>query len=306
MLSLRQIRSMIAVYEERSFTRAAQRERATQSGISQHISALEEQLGTPLFERHHSGPKPTVAGDLFYRRAIEALRAMERGVTEVRESVGKVSGEVKVGVMPTFTRCALPPALDSFMDHHPHVRVEIIEGYSGALSDMVRAGELDMALVPASSDTSGLSLTPLCSNREMLLSGPQSGLKHLEPVRLAEIAPIDLIVPSRANARRHHIEKYLATHSIRVGRLLEMDAMLGTLELVARSRWMTILPSILCIADADGQRRRISPIVEPELISDFVVIEPARQPLSPAAALFLGAMQKEITKLEDFPEKLPT
>lgn len=302
MLSLRQVRSFIAVYEERSFTRAAQRENATQSGISQHVSALEEQLGTALFDRKHSGPEPTPAGGLFYTRALEMMRAMERGISEVKTSTGQLSGEVKAGVMPTFTRCALPPALDRFMTAYPHVRVEIVEGYSGALSDMVRAGELDLALVPASAETTGLTFSPLCSNREMLLFGPQAGLPHLEPVRLADLDPLDLIVPSPANVRRRRIETYLATNNIRVGRLLEMDAMLGTLELVGRSRWMTILPGVFCIGDADGTQRRVAPIVGPDMVSEFVVIEPARRSLSPAASLFLDAMREEIVKLARFPE----
>lgn len=302
MLSLRQVRSFIAVYEERSFTRAAQRENATQSGISQHISALEEQLGAPLFERRHGGPEPTPAGALFYARALEMLHAMERGITEVRTSIGQLSGEVRAGVMPTFTRCALPPALDRFMATYPHVRVEVVEGYSGALSDMVRAGELDLALVPASAEMVGLTFTPLCSNREMLLSGPQTGLDHLQPVRLADLDRLDIIVPSSANARRRSIETYLATNNVRIGKLLEMDAMLGTLELVRHSRWVTILPGVLCIGDADGRERRVSPIVEPEMISEFVVIEPARRSLSAAASLFLDAMRDEIVRLERFPQ----
>ncbi len=302
MFSLRQVRSLIAVYEERSFTRAAQRENATQSGISQHVSALEEQLGAPLFDRRHGGPEPTPAGDLFYRRALEMLRAMERGVAEVRGSIGQVSGEVRAGVMPTFTRSALPPALDRFMETYPHVRVEVIEGYSGLLSDRVRAGELDLALVPAAADTTGLTVTPLCTNREMLLSGPAMGLDHLAPVRLADLGPLDIIVPSPANARRLSLDTYFATNGVRIGRLLEMDAMLGTLQLVARSRWVTVLPGVLCVADADGRERRVHPIESPALTSEFVVIEPARRSLSPAASLFLDAMRAEIAALARFPE----
>jgi LysR family nitrogen assimilation transcriptional regulator len=306
MFSLRQVRSLIAVYEERSFTRAATRENATQSGISQHVSALEEQLGAQLFDRRHGGPEPTPAGDLFYARALEMVRAMEKGVAEVRASIGKVSGEVRAGVMPTFTRSALPPALDRFLSAYPHVRVEVIEGYSGALSEMVRAGTLDLALVPASAETAGLTVTPLCSNREMLVSGPGAGLDlaHLAPVRLADIGSVDMILPSTANVRRLRIETYLATHNVKIGRLLEMDAMLGTLELVARSRWMTVLPAILCVADADGAQRRVNPIADPELVSEFVVIEPARRSLSPAASLFLDAMRAEIEEQSRFPDRL--
>ena len=59
MISIRRLNSLIAVYEEGSFTAASERENATQSGISQHISAIEKDLGIPLFTRHSNGVKPT-------------------------------------------------------------------------------------------------------------------------------------------------------------------------------------------------------------------------------------------------------
>jgi LysR family tcuABC transcriptional regulator len=61
-IPLRQIRAVIAVCEEGSFTAAAQRENATQSGISQHVAAAERALGVRLFERTPGGVKPTPAG----------------------------------------------------------------------------------------------------------------------------------------------------------------------------------------------------------------------------------------------------
>ena len=62
-IALRQIRAIIAVCEEGSFTAAAARENATQSGISQHVAAVERELGVKLFERSARGVKPTPAGD---------------------------------------------------------------------------------------------------------------------------------------------------------------------------------------------------------------------------------------------------
>ena len=70
MISIRQMRSVVAVLEEGSFTRAAERENATQSGISQHVSAVEQQLGASLFERTSDGVKPTKAGE----RLLSPLR----------------------------------------------------------------------------------------------------------------------------------------------------------------------------------------------------------------------------------------
>ena len=72
-VTVRQIRAVVAVCEEGSFTRAAQRENATQSGISQHVAALERALGVRLFERSNAGVRPTPAGMRYYRRCVAAL-----------------------------------------------------------------------------------------------------------------------------------------------------------------------------------------------------------------------------------------
>ena len=73
-IALRQVRAVIAVCEEGSFTRAAERENATQSGISQHVAAVERALKIKLFERSSTGVLPTPAGLRYYRRCVEGGR----------------------------------------------------------------------------------------------------------------------------------------------------------------------------------------------------------------------------------------
>lgn len=301
MMSLRHLRSFVAVCEEGSFTRAAQRENATQSGISQHISALEAALGTPLFERQPGGVIQTAAGQLFLRRATEALAALESGRAEVLGLKGALAGPVRAGLMPTFTRAALAPVLQRFGQAHPNVRPEILEGYSGALSDQVRAGWLDFALVPAGGAMVGLRQSPLARDREMLVCRPgRIPLPHGAPVRLSAIGPLRVAVPGRANARRPRLEDYFATQNVDLAEVLEIDSMLGTLELVAQSDWVAILPGVICAGDADGRARHVHPLADPALTSDFVTIEPARGALSPAAAAFLAEMKAEILRLTRF------
>src|SRR4029079_17939695 len=103
-IPLRQIRAVIAVCEEGSFTRAAQRENATQSGISQHVAAVERSLKVKLFERTAGGGPPTQAGLRAYKRCVEAVGALEHAAEEARSMGGKVTGELRIGLMPTFTR----------------------------------------------------------------------------------------------------------------------------------------------------------------------------------------------------------
>src|ERR1700730_13993911 len=94
-VSVRQIRAVVAVCEEGSFTKAAQRENATQSGISQHIAALEHALGVRLFERSNAGVRPTPAGLRYYRRCIEALGTLKTGTEEMRALADRVTGTLR-------------------------------------------------------------------------------------------------------------------------------------------------------------------------------------------------------------------
>lgn len=297
MVTLRQLQSVVAVVEERSFTRAASRENATQSGISQHVKAVEAAVGVALFERSSDGVTPTAAGQRYYQHCIDVLRTLDLAKGEAQKAGSSVTGKIRAGLIPAFTRAALAPALEWFTDSYPGVEVEVIEGYSGLLVDRVRAQELDFALVPGFAGETGLKVTQLNRSREMLVSGPRFDLPPLQPLRLSDMPPIKLIVPSRSNVRRAKIMEYVETHGVAIDRVLDMDAMLGTLELVAASDWVTILPWIICSPDAGGDIRRVSPLIDPPLYSEFVVIEPARRPLQPEAHLFLDALRTELDRL---------
>ncbi len=292
-ISLRQIRAVIAVCEEGSFTRAAARENATQSGISQHIAAVERALGVTLFERSTAGVKPTPAGARYYRRCVEAVGTLEAAGEEMRSLAGRVTGHLRVGLMPTFTRAALAPALKDYVQQHPDVTLRIVEGYSGVLTDMVLAEDLDFAVVPTFEGRTGLKSRLLARDREMLLSGRSRGLKPLKPVRLVDCAPLKLVVPGLHNVRRRNLETYFQTNGVTVAELIEMDAMTGTLEFVAASDWVTVLPSLICVNDIASSEIVVSPI-EPPLHAEFIVIEPARRTLSVQAGLFLERLETEV------------
>jgi LysR family tcuABC transcriptional regulator len=299
-IALRQIRAIIAVCEEGSFTAAAARENATQSGISQHVAAVERLLGVKLFERSARGVTPTPAGQRYYRHCIEAVGQIAKANAEVSAFAARVSGDLRIGLIPTLTRAALAPAVENFVARYPDVRLHIIEGYSGALTDMVQNGELDFAAVPAAEGRVGLKTRLIARDREMLVSNVSRGLKPFTPVRLKECGPLKIILPGRANVRRRNIEVYFETHGIEIESIIEMDAMIGTLQLVLRSDWVAILSGLICVADIERPLGRvISPIDDPPLIAEFVVISPARRMLSPQAQLFLEAFEAEIGRIQN-------
>jgi LysR family tcuABC transcriptional regulator len=302
-VALRQIRAVIAVCEEGSFTRAAQRENATQSGISQHVAAAERALGVKLFDRSAAGVVPTPAGLRYYKRCVDAVGQIESAHEEVRSIAGTVSGDLRIGLIPTMTRAALAPTLERFAPRYPDVRLHIVEGYSGVLTEMVLGDDLDFAVVPTFEGRVGLKSRLILRDREMLLSSPARGFAPLQPVRLKDCGPLKIVVPSRANVRRRNIEVYFQTHGVEISEMIEMDAMIGTLEFVARSDWVAILSGLICVNDIGGSERVISPIFDPPLYAEFVVITQARRTPSTQARLFLDMFEAEIARIQEVWER---
>jgi DNA-binding transcriptional LysR family regulator len=110
---------------------------------------------------------------------------------------------------------------------------------------------------------------------------------------LAEAGPLKIVLPGHQNTRRGNIETYFATNDVEVAQRLELDAMMGTLEIVRNSDWVAVLSSIIMAGDSDGRQFEIRPLISPRLDVDFVLIEPARRAMQPAARLFADLLKSE-------------
>jgi LysR family nitrogen assimilation transcriptional regulator len=297
--NLKDIRLFVAVYEERSFTTAAEREHATQSGVSQHIRKLEDRFGARLFSRDRGTVTPTPAGDSYYRRCVDLLRAYQAADYSVRSFAGGLTGEIAVGLMPTMTRCALAPALSRFIEMHPNVALRMVEAYSAMLTGQVRAGAIDFAIVPGFPGLAGLKSQLFMRTPEVLVSRHGGQLEHLAPIRLRELGPLKVVVPGPQNARRTLLETYLASNGVEVERMLELDAMLGTLDFVGHSDWVAILPGIMMVSDVERPTLTINPIVDPVLPLDLVLIEPLRRALSTPAQAFVDVLRVQTARLNE-------
>ena len=303
--SLRQIRLFVAAYEEGSFTAAAHRENATQSGVSQHIHKLEARFGAALFSRETGAIHPTPAGDLYYRYCVEILRVHEASKNEMKRFRSGLSGAIIVGLMPTMTRSVLGPALATFVAENPNAQVRIVEGFSAVLTERVRAGEYAFAVVPAFKGALGLDTRIFHSTPEVLVSRRTSRRAHMTPIRLKDLGPLDLLLPSPPNTRRRTLDTYLAVNGVRVRKVLEIDSMFGALDLVANTDWVSIFPGIMMASDIDRDLFTINVIVEPQLILDLVLIEPIRQPMGPLAETFLKLLEDETARINDRLARIP-
>jgi len=152
-------------------------------------------------------------------------------------------------------------------------------------------------VVPAFEGQVGLKVTHLVRDPEFLISAPHGITAPLASVKLKDLRPFKVIVPGRDNVRRRNLETYFQTHGVEVDAMLELDAMIGTLEMVARSDWVTVLPSLISVNDIKTGEYTINPI-DPPLHAEFVVIQPSRRTLTPQARLFLERFKAEIAQIQ--------
>lgn len=295
-MKLQQLDYFAAVYEHGSFSAAADKVNATQSGLSMHVSQIEKRYDIKLFTRSSSGVTPTEAGRAFYREAVKVLAAARTAEDRLRTLSKSVTGHVHVGLMPTFTRAVLTPVMLRFAKEFPEVRLSITEAYSVALAEDVAEGRLDFAVVPASFSLSDVLVSKrMGEDRECLVCSldrvvPRQNGKF----KLRDLGPLRLVLPGPGNARRERIENYLTANEIEVTDVLELDTMHGTLGMVANSDWVTILPGILCLPDLDGKRRQVLPLSDPPLTVDYMQIGTIKRPLSTAAQSFANILQEEL------------
>lgn len=297
--TLLRIRLFVAVYEERSFTGAATREHATQSGVTQHMQKLEEHLGVKLFVRGSGNVTPTPAGDLYYEGCLNVLRTHALARMSVKAYSQGLAGEVLVGLTPTITRAVLAPTLSRFVSDNPNVVVRVTDAYSDIVVAKVMAGELDFGVVPGARPEVGLHTEPFARTPEFLVSGARAGHKlvHGQPVRLADLGPIKLVLPSQAQARRATLDAYLATVGAVIDRKLELDSSLGAFDFVAESDWFSIHPGIMMLREMDRGDFIVNPLVAPPLTLDLFRIERASEPLSPAGLAFLQVLEEQTTRM---------
>ncbi len=298
-VSIKQLKAFVAVAEEKSFSIAAERLNATQSGMSMLVQNLELSVGENLIKRIPGNMKLTDSGKEFYKSSIDILKLMEKALISTKEKKEELSGLIECGLMPTFTRSALPKTLSNFLEKYPKVDFKITEAYSGVLEEMVRSNKIDFAIVPSVKNSLGLNVNFVSQDINILVSSKMSKFHHLVPItpKILKKEKFKIILPSPDNSRRIAINEYFSTHGIIPQSILEMDAMIGTLEMVATSEWCSILPATLCDLDLIGQKRKLSPIHSPNLITDYVLITSASKELSIATKVFIEKITEEIKKI---------
>ena len=144
-MEMKELAYFIAIAEERSISKAAERLFMAQSSLSQFLGILENNVGSKLFIRTSRGVCLTQEGELMLQYAYKTLAEYRSVQNEIKDIKQLKSGRVIMGISTFRGSYLLPPVLNAFRLEHPDVKVEIVEQNSMALEQMILAGGIDIA-----------------------------------------------------------------------------------------------------------------------------------------------------------------
>jgi DNA-binding transcriptional LysR family regulator len=247
-MELRQLEYFIAVAEEANFTRAAERVHISQSGVSAQIRQLESDLGATLIDRSGRTATLTPAGSA----ALEHARAVLASVNAVRQAVDEVTGLIRgclvVGMVTACRVTGLFDALAAFHLAHPGVEITLAEDNSDRLTEQVRTGTTDLALIGAAgAPPAGLEALPIVSERLVAAVPVGHPLANRLRVTLAEISAYPIVSLPEGTGVRTVFDQACAAKGIQPDIGLQASAPDAVADLATRGLGIAILSESMTV-----------------------------------------------------------
>lgn len=243
-MDLKQLEYFVRVAELGSFTRAAIELDVAQPALSRQVRLLEVELRQTLLVRNGRGAVPTEAGKVLLEHGRGILYQVERAREDLGRLRGGLSGRVAVGLPSSVARVLTVPLTRAFRERLPEARLSISEGLSGSLQETLVSGRLDIVVLYNAQPTRELDILPLLEEELLLVRARPPGLHEDPPpgpVTLQEVAQMPLVIPSRPNAIRMHVESEMAAAGLRPEVALEIDGVTAILDLVLDGAGCAIL-----------------------------------------------------------------
>ena len=250
-MDLVQLLYFVRVAELGSFTRAAAALGVAQPALSRQVRLLEVELRHTLLRRTGRGAVTTAAGALLLEHGRGILHQVDRARDELAQMRGGLAGRVAIGLPPSVARALTVQLSRAFQAQLPDARLAVSEGLSTSLLESLVAGRLDVAVLYNAAATPDVEITPL-GREELLLVQPAAGPPggHADSAdgtaptahaTLAELSQLPLVIPSRPNAIRMHVEGALAQAGLSPTVAMEVDGIPSILELVAGGAGCAVL-----------------------------------------------------------------
>ncbi len=293
-MNLQQLEYLVALDTHRNFSQAAKSSFVTQPTLSMMVQKLEEELGLRIFDRDRKPLAPTREGVEIVRRARQILAEVGHLKEYVTSLRGAISGELRLGIIPTLAPYLLPLFLKSFTTAYPQLRLHIKEAVTDDIIALLRRGELDMGLVATPLGEAGLAEYPIFQEEFFAYAAESEGLPHKKYVLPTHIDPAKLWLLQEGHCLRNQIFNLcelkdrddLLSANVRY----EAGSIETLINLVDHHGGVTIVPQLAALHLTNHQKKNLREFSHPKPAREISLVTPKNFPRQ----LLLEKLREEI------------
>ena len=293
-MNMKHIQYVLTVLREGSITGASKKLYVSQPALSQTIKQIENDLGSPIFDRSTDPISLTYAGQKYVDAAHQMLDIDRNLRAQIAETKKEVHGKIRVGISVQRGLQLLPQVIPSFAQLYPFIKIELVEHGSDTLERMTSEGQCDIALVATNEKPNKLTYILIENEQVVLMAARSTDLAHRfedgQPIAITEAQHERFVSMGSGHSVRLVQDRLFEEHHISPSILLETKNMEAGKHVAARSNAVMLIPQVYVEGSLDLRLRvQCHPILNndyerhfylcyrkgmylPKYISDFAAI----------------------------------
>lgn len=276
----RQLRYFIAVYEQRNLSRAADQTNVAQSALSHHISNLEAEFATPLFERKPRGMEPTAAGERLYEHARIILRAMAEAEREIREGGNAIAGDISIGMANSGVKAIGVALMRTVLAKYPNLKLSLTESLSGATLLHLMASEVDLALVYNPPSEKELIAEAVLEEQMFCVGTPEIIGSSKGPITFEELTRLPLILLRHGLSSRALLDDPVLLKRLEANAILHLNSISGTTGALLAGLGCAIATTLFAREPLEAGHLSAREVIEPTLTRTLYLCRLRNRPMT--------------------------
>lgn len=275
MITLIQLEYLVAVDTYRHFVTAAEKCFVTQPTLSMQLKKLEDELGVILFDRSKQPVVPTMAGGKIIEQARIVLEEAAKVKLRAEESKNELTGELRIGIIPTIAPYLLPRFTGNFKRSHPNIHIKIEETVTERIIELLKKDLLDIGILVTPLHDNKINEKPLYYEEMMVYASTSHKLSQQTGIAIKDMESPGIWLLSDGHCFRHQVVNLCNIQEINAGEL-PFDYEGGTLETLIKiidiEGGFTLIPELASLeidASKKNQVRKfnnVTPVREVSLV----------------------------------------
>lgn len=290
----------VRVAREGSLTRVAAATGSPQPSLSRKICKLEEEFGGRLFLRTGRGVCLSELGTRVLPKVQAVMRELDELSAEVSSQARVVTGEVRIGVLPSLYDAIVIPLLDLQLEKFPGIRMHVQEGSPGQVDPWLANGQIDIGITYRYGQNATPDIERLVRVGSFLIGPPGDALTNAKTIEFRRLDGVPLVLSSPPNATRLVLERLAKRAQITLNVVMEADSTHIQKAAASHTGVYTVMPLHAVADELPSGRLQATRIVEPRIDCDIALGMTGARPASHAsrevARLIRSLMTSEKTR----------